>query len=722
MIGVVAASLVAVISVFLALFFRTAPIEKPVPEPDCGTPPTADEVTGVVTNPGNLVMPDKRSCGENEQVLNALCLATRCLSPSCAPGTSWDAYNKTLKQCVKVTDPTCEQQACDAPYCTSASVINSLPPQHKLSAGGTCINPSETYIASQCNALPDHMWIFPDCKTTSVKPVIDTRTFQATTSQITGQMSYPVNAADSNLLFTYKLTTLNGTKTGTVSTRPDLGCPESSVICLAFTINIPSSTLLPGTYELIVYGKPSWSPQNTLQSVQPETIQLDTPTSTGVDPAMNPSPTRTVSSSTLLLPGWFTEALRLLKRRFPFLVTSGSVDASTLLMQPEDQPGSPFMTAAVTPNFAALEGGKVMPYKFVVLAWPAVSGCGADASVKYDVLRQRSNGVGAQAEVVVQGAVEPEMIDLVRVGDVWDYTLRAYVGTSYESATCRSEEVTITLVVTPFGDETCHQVTVDGIVGQSNPVPPWMWSTPEGCRWDTTNVSARDYYCAFEFNKAVPSFSKDQVYLFETSGTNKCGLLNPSYPQLSKSWVGAYCSCEAGDTTCKKDLCFNGLPSSLQRLASCNSALTIGTSASTMDNEGAFAERMSNLMNFYRQHNVHPSLDDEVSSIADTGEQLQLYSEYYNCGPDSDPKYWGSVAETCVPGDTSCVQAVLQGACDRNVCLPWTPYGTNGRSTLYAQTRTCYIDPEEEQSCCPEGKTYQYQPSAPSGVGRGSCQ
>ena len=60
----------------------------------CGTSaPVVDPATGNVTNSTTLLMPDQVTCGENVEVLSALCLKTRCTAPACAaiPNASWDA-------------------------------------------------------------------------------------------------------------------------------------------------------------------------------------------------------------------------------------------------------------------------------------------------------------------------------------------------------------------------------------------------------------------------------------------------------------------------------------------------------------------------------------------------------------------------------------------------------------------------------------------------------
>lgn len=691
---------------------------KPPPKPvSCGTAPSVDPMTGLVTNYTHTPLaPDYKTCGENETILSALCTQTRCTDATkCAIGTgeTWDAYDMSTHKCVKVEKPTCGQQMCDAPYCVSGTVLNSLPPIHKIQLpDGTCVNPSESDVAKMCADLgSDHVWVFPNCNTVTVQRVIQASVSSSTTRTITGSGTIPTNAIQSlaDTLFSYKLEGLTKTVSGVATVTPSL-CTNAASLCFAFTIHLPFPNPPAGSYKLTLYGKPLWSPVVTVESDAAQSVKLSiAPIENGVDPNLNPVPTLSASYSAAQNKEWFLDTLfdLSISERFMWLVIkvppASTFQSSQLLIEEQ----TPFVTAAATPDIVPLEGGRLMPYKFVFLSWsPVVS----NETVYYDVVRARSNGVGGTEQVLTK-SLYPRLLDIVRIGDTWDYTLTA------STTTLRSEPVTLSLVVGPFTDSAvCHKVKYTDV---PNPMPPWMWATSQGCVWDAQNTAAADYYCAFEFNKTPGDFDPYRVLtLYETSGSNRCGQLQHTYASLSSSFPTTYCTPEPPDY----ESCFSGVEGGTtnRRSATCDTRLQVGSSASTIDNSAGFVERMQNLVSFYNAHNVYDNL--KIEPINGTSNQVDVYDSYNRCGPALNPK-WGTTGSTCEPNDViGCQNAVQQGGCDRNECGPWqlANGGQQGRLTTYIQDRTCYAAASD--SCpCPEGTSYKFDPSVPTGMSRGSC-
>lgn len=706
-----------------------APKPPPVPV-KCGVAPSVDPVTGLLTNYTHTPLaPDFKTCGENETILSALCTQTRCLdTKQCdvATGETWDAYKSDTHACIKVDKPSCAQQMCDAPYCVSSTVLNSLPPLHKIElSDGSCVNPSETEVAQLCTKLgPDHVWVFPNCNTVSVQRVIQVQVTSSTTRAITGTGTVPSTAVNAlaDMQFSYTLQGLTRTMSGAASITPAL-CTDAASVCFNFTLHLPQDvndkqqamahdapSPPPGTYTLTMFAKPSWSPVATLQSDQPQSVNVvQPPIENGVDPNLNPLPTLSASYTAAQNKEWFLDTLfdlSISERLMNLLIQvppASTFQPSQLLLEE----ASPFLTAAATPDIIPLEGGRLMPYKLVFLSWvPVVS----SATVYYSVTRARSNGVGGTEQVLTQ-SLYPRFLDVVRIGDTWDYTLLA------TTSTVRSEPVTLTLVVTPFTDKAvCHKVKVNNV---QDPMPPWMWATSQGCVWDAQNTAAADYYCAFEFNKTPGDFDPYRVLtLYETSGSNRCGQLQHTYASLSSSFPTTYCDPDAPDY----DACFSGVSGGTtnRRSATCDTRLQVGSSASTVDNAAGFVQRMQNLVSFYNAHNVYDTLS--VSPIADTTKQVDVYNAYNRCGPALNPA-WGTTAASCEANDViGCQSAVEQGGCDRNVCGAWqlANGGQQGRLTTYIQDRTCYA-PNGDACPCPPGTRYVFDPSVPTGMPRGSC-
>lgn len=720
---------VGLLIVVIIIFTKPIKILRPI---DCGPLPTVDVDSGTVTNPGNYPQPSGM-CGINETMLNALCLQSRCtlvdpvanvncLQPA---NQTWDYYDVNLNKCRKAENPTCEQKPCDTVYCNSESVINLLPPYHQITnKDGTCVNPNQTTIAAACEQLPDHQWQYPECVSTAVSLDIETKidSTASNTSKIYGLMSLSSIIKTESLSFTYQLSNVSKSYTGVLSTQPtvDAWCTannnnndndNTSNRCLTFFIYTNpevSKRPPPGKYTLTIHGKPTWSNIYTMQSKNPETVTLIDPDPIPhVFPGMNPNPSKKSALSRiagdLQNQPWLKDQLTQVKQMYPseFL---NPVPLNPVLLNTDDTSTS-YLLSACTPEMCPLVGGRLIPYQLVLFSWDQVTRAmcsGGDAtSIKYDILRTRSNGIGS-SEIIRNGMTDSGFMDLLQIGDSWDYVLRAWQWdneqTTYETSLCKSEEVTITVLATPFTDKAvCHQIHLD------SSIPPWPWATSQGCAWDSTNQSAADYYCAFEWQKSPSNFDETKMDLYDG---RTCGNLKQSWPTLQFPWPSTYCD---ASTSPDHDTCFSGVPESQQRVVICSSKLPIGDSASTVDSARAFSERLDNLLNFTRLHNVHEELDDSrLSKISGTDAQLELYNNnYYHCGPKDRSDTWG-INKCDEDGDISCINTYTNGGCDRNICNPWTTMGSINGDEKFGGTRTCFVSPEQEAQCCGKDEKYVF--------------
>lgn len=687
-----------------------------------GAQPVVDSATGLVTNYTNLLMPDQITCGENVATLNTLCLQTKCTSPACAAGPvknpSWDAYTAVTHGCVKIANPTCQQQACDADYCNSETVVATLPPLHKFSYSingqTTCVNPSEADVAALCNAQPGRQWVYPECVTVQATADLTVVVTTSTTRQLTGTISRPFrnDVNDVSLNYVYSLTGISQSIGGALSTAPSASCGTgTNSLCLSFTV-YAWPPIAPGPYVLTVSAVPSWSSVLTHTMVAPLNVNVVyVPPPADVYTALNPSPTYQAAKDAAVSSTWLRSRLT---ETAALQQDVGIIIPATLnLTQLPQESSVPGLFLACKPDIVPLEQNSLMPYKLLLFKWskPATGLTACTEAIKFDVLRARADGVGA-TETIMYGNLEPQVLDLVRVGDKWNYTFRAYQGTSYATAACKSEQVTLTVTVTPYTDALCHTVAAP----QSSSLPPWMWASPTGCVWNASNQTAADYYCAFEYGKVTPSFDANALSLYSPAA-NVCAPVKASNPVVDTVWSTKYCPAST-------ESCFAGKEDNTTRIVACNTALALGTTSSTIDNNVAFAERLGNLMEFYDAHNVYPALDASVTPIRTTTDQLNLYaSKYFKCGPATAPATWASDPSKCVDPatnvtDAACAAVAASADCmERNVCKPWTYLSGDGRRTLFSQTRTCYVDPAQQTQCCTRG-SYTYNKSLPV---RGAC-
>lgn len=733
-------AVVLLVAVLLYLYVpRKASGTTPAPN-KCGAAPTVNAATGAVANYDKVLMPDGVTCGENVALLNQLCLNTVCTNPqACTSYMTYDAYDKHTHTCVQVTDPTCEQQLCDTPYCTSPSIRPpTLPPLHKrTSTTGACINPSELEVAAMCDALPDHQYVSPDCRVVELQKVIQTKAlpgFINTTTLLSGVMLVPKEVGDADpLQFSYLLTGSGGAYTGMLTTTPPADaslCTDATRMCRTYTIDLLPGTVRAGKYTLTLYGRPTWSAVNTMQSVQPDVITLvNPPVDPNANAALNVVLSRDVASALLSNATVLRQLLLPLPFMYPGLALTipPTLTVQDLKVIPaSDSTGAgtanAFYMAACDPAICPLSGAssKLMPYALVFVAWSPVqpvSTTQCKSSVVQYGVRKDSAKNGASTLSLAQPTA---FADLVQVGDQVKYTITTTQGT------CTSQPVVLSLYIPPFSDELCHSIPILGSV-----LPPWMWRSDAGCVWYPDDSGAKDYYCAFEYmNPQHTLLSGDggdggKVKLMLADSNNKCREVLPSFPELTSMYPAAtagqpsYCNF----TDHVSDVCFTGYSSSAARQVKCSPELPLGTpdSGERISNEGAFYDRLNGLVTFHGLHNTFPTA--LVAPIA-ADKQASLYSsQYYHCGADTNGSHWGINKTACGDDDAACLKAVVNAACDtgdRNICQPWKQ--VKGNPNLFEQTRVCFGDATfTDAHCCKAGQVYKFDDTVAVGGARGSC-
>lgn len=667
--------------IFLALVVYRCTYKKEAPPSiTCGPAPEINLETGEITNPQNTLMPNLQSCGVNQTTLDSLCYNSRCTYPTCAINATWDKsdVDSVPPRCIKTNSPSCEQQACDAPYCTSSSVVELLPLQHKFSVSTTdanpqvpqvqCANPSELMVSQLCNNLKEpHQWVFPDCRDTSVRVVLDATVIKASTNEITGNF-FMIDNNFANLVFSFNLQNLvTNVISNNVTVSPGY-CPDTTrdlnttTPCLFYKINLQQYTLSTGIYTLTVFARPTWSSVHTIQST-PTLVTLDAVDQPDVTPSMLPVPSRanSINTLTVLGNGWFNLLLDNLKIVYSTVSIQIPALSETLILLNEVS-DSPFLSIVPTPNIIALEGDRLLAYQFVILSWPLIN-VNLSKTVYYDVTRISATGIGS-IQPLYTHLTRPEMMDLVRVGDRWTYNICAYTGINYDNSTSRSPILVLSLVVAPYSDaEVCHSII--HLNDDNTGGPPWMWATDQGCIWDNSNQAVMDYYCAIEFEKLKPLFNASNIVLANPLNMG-CGKLMRSVSQINENWDNDQI-----------------------REAICSSGLKVGGSDSINDQTGLM-DRLNNLLAYSNLHNVYPELD--LTSINTPEKQLALYTnEYYNCGPSSNPSTWGVDGNVCFTDDDYCKSAVSQSGCqsgDTYSCDPWEFVSKAGNREIYSQQRT----------------------------------
>jgi hypothetical protein len=760
-IGVGVAGSAALLLLLAVLLYLYVPRKKrgDAPGVECGAAPVVSADTGAVTNFKNLPMPDG-TCGENVATLSALCLATRCTSPSLCPGyATWDAYDSKTHTCVKVATPTCEQQLCDAPYCTSASVRAVLPPMHKLSRGtGQCVNPGEVEVAAACNALDGYQYVSPDCRQVNMVKcitLIEVPGVQNSTTLVQGILTLPAAPPTQPWVFGYTLTGVSGTFTGSLSTSVATDSTlcvkqQDDDECMSFAIHFLPGAVKPGNYTLDVLARPQWSRVFTCQSTSTMQVTLRASTDPNVNAALNIVPSRDEAVSVLQ-----SQDGAQLRQLLTAMLSDAAARSVGVKVPPDltfnklfnvDLPNSAgaglkdaLYVCACDPSICPVEGapGKLMPFAIVCVAWPPVPALAdaqcKSAAVQYEV-RKDSDRTGA---TLLTPGLPTAFTDLVRVGETVKYTITTTQGT------CKSEPVVLTFLVPPFSDSVCQQVPAP-----EPGLPPWMWASNAGCVWNPNQRGAQDFYCAFQYNNSDNTLDATSLILADKN--NRCRRVLPSYPTLQSGYEQPACNL----LTRKKEVCFTGYTGEPPRTAVCSPALQLQNTGDTIDGPGAFTERLNSLVTFFNLHNTNR--EASAADIETTAKQLELYADaYYKCGPETHAKSWGVEAAQCTGEDVACRDAVSNGACsananDRNVCFPWVPacgqYTDKasclqhvcawdassskclpqvGQPSVFNQQRICFGDAGfTDKQCCAADEQYNFKPTDPRdllGATRGTC-
>lgn len=736
-----ASALLFLVAVLLYVYVpRKASGTTPQPN-QCGASPDVDGATGLVKNYDKVAMPGGATCGENVKVLDQLCLNTVCTDPvACKSDTyiTYDAYDKTGHKCVKITNPSCEQQVCDTPYCTSPSIRPPvLPPFHKrTSLTGGCINPSELEVASMCNALENHQYVSPDCRVVDLQKVIQTKALPDvtnTTTLVSGIMLVPWDSQDVDpLQFSYMLSGSGGTYTGMLTTTPPVDvslCTDATNLCRTYTIDFLPGTVRAGNYTLTLYGRPMWSAVNTMQSVRPDTVTLvNPPLELNVYSALNVVLSRNVASNLIATDTTLRELLSPLPFQNPGLAMTipSTLTVRDLKVIPaNDSTGagtaSAFYMAACDPSICPLggAGSKLMPYALVFIAWSPVTPLSSTQCKSSVVQYEISKNSAKNGASVMTPALPTGFADLVQVGDHIKYSITTSQGT------CKSQPVVLSVYIPPFTDELCHSIPISGSV-----LPPWMWRSNAGCVWYPDDGAAKDYYCAFEYANPQHTLvdGNNQVKLMLSDKNNQCKEVLPSFARLTSKYPSPSADtpsyCNFSDHLA--DVCFTGYNSTMTRQAVCSPALPLGApgGGDSISNEGAFYDRLNGVVTFFGLHNTLPHAS--VERIA-ADKQASLYNnQYYHCGVKSDAAHWGINKTACDPNDAVCLKAVTNAACDtsdRNICQAWEQ--VKGNANLFEQTRVCFGDHAfTSANCCKAGQVYKFDDTIPKdsiGAARGSC-
>lgn len=593
--------------------------------------------TGKVTNPFTKVVKDAKgvcSCVVDVPALNALCLATR------RPDTNdtWDEYDSATQSCVKTKTPRCDQQMCDAEYCTSASVVKMLPPLHKVTLDGKCANPTLLSVQQLCAQLPNTAWKYPDCITIVTQKVINAYDVKGTTTHINGVLSYAYvpAVAGSVLLLRYRVTAGDGKLSDTgnvVLQRESLQCsfPTAGGAreqgCFDFEVYF-TRPLEPGAYTLEFTGS---GDNINLSSETPTsmTLPLATATVDGGDPALNPVPSAELAdnyfSDEAFMNKWIVHLKSL---NSTASARYQSDNAFSFLPSPLPRPLPVFVrTVASSKQYgAALAPADLCPLvehttlnaQFVVVAWAAPA-----VAVRYNVTKS----VGGVEQVLLSdadGALNslPAFVDRISVGDVCNYTVCAYRiadgaagsgdtpgnnNNTYATSNSRSEQVSLCVTGEPFPEEVCAQIACPA---EQCALPPVMWSEPTGCVWYPNDQARSDSYCAAQHPAELHLAAPQQ---------NTCMPVGKSYPRVMRLPL----PCDEAN-----------------RVVACPRALPLGTTADTIDNEENFVARVANA-------NLAPSA---------------AYSSYFMCGPLQSPATWGTSTGTCDDDDSACKSFAAAGA------------------------------------------------------------
>ena len=676
-----------------------------------------DTDTGVVTN-----IPQTRdakgTCVDDLILLNDACLQSKCtlvddvqgincLRP---PNQTWDTYNPPTKSCVKSPGhQTCEQQNCDVAYCTSDTVQslieqNKMPVFHKLSAveQNACINPGENTVAKACAAIPDFFWVYPNCVNVTPNAVINVEVKTSTTSLITGILSYPF-LNDRPVLFTFSLSNPLSALTGAViiegpSLVPPANNPSANTKCFTFSIYLSNAdNAKAGKYDLWLKGNAIQGVPYSFVSASPASVTLtssDLPNK--VYTSMNPAPSGERAVTRASDKNWVVQWLDHLSKSVysddDAFVTPLPLASQLADLMPTPSSSVDHLAFVATTQVCPVVQHGLLTSQLIVMAWDAVTvpdhilkedpEHASEYVVRYSVTKRRDGNVDKEFILLSENDdtrnTTPAFLDKIDVGDVWTYTLKAFVSnvshswTNYSTSEATSAPVVMSVWAMAFPDEVCHSLPVP-VESSGAVLPPWMWSTPQGCVWYPDNQEASDFYCALEYGKPNVGFNPGSIYL--STSAQSCAPLKQSYATVMTEWP------PCGTSTSTAD-----------RFVSCEPALPLGTSGNVVANAAAFAQRMDNVLNFNRVHtSIHPAVD--LSSIDSMEAQNRVYNEsYYMCGPKQHPGNWASPSFSCSSTDEACQTLFTNAAgCseDGNTCGTWQEAASTPTQLRFAQTMTC---------------------------------
>lgn len=753
----------------------------------CSPMPQVDAATGAIRNADHFLKPpDYMTCSTGTAAeLSALCRASACSAPGvCIEGDRWDDYDAASGACKK--DAPCDQRTCTAAYCTSSSIREAIGElvQVKL-PDGTCADPTVFTVSEACNALPNRLWQSPSfCFDITPSPtLVFTAGSQLTTTVIKGTIALPAlnNADDWPLTFYYTLTPATVAVTSSLTANPDVAwssfgvgvytgpllggeraplaaapAPVASGIVTYASATVFTSapfevtiTLPPNVssdaYLLSLTGRPQWDTTRTLYTGTNATVFL-LPTASGPGVKTGMTPDVRVEDAVALAKNatWVSNVMTSLVSSKPdtfqldATMTSLPVSDATLTT-------SKVLLAGCTPSYCKPSPTQVNQ-KLAILTWRKVtaaqlsaSGCSSTATVSYMLQRvvTSSSGVTSRTvligpssqplQAVLAGVTTLSFVDVLPIRTTGQYILASYVGTNYDSSTCKSPLITLSVDTTDYSDAFCQ--TIDPLV--TDPLPPWMWrdAATGMCTYTPNSIPARDFYCMFDYGKSVRGLDAANLSL-GSNVRSTCGVVSKAFPSTGTS---VFASAACNPSTYPAATCITGATENAT--VKCPVKVEL-KDAGTGSVEGAvsladFSARVTAALNW---GTLHASIPSTSKTAADTllgaATQTALWKSTYNrCGPEVDASGWAVSSTTCAADDLTCKSLAAVSGCGRNVCKPWTcTAGCDDTSrallgsTTYQRTRECYPGSTYDganSACCSSKGTYSLNLDLSSA--RGSC-
>lgn len=448
---------------------------------------------------------------------------------------------------------------------------------------------------------------------------------------------------------------------------------------------------------------------------------------------------------------WVQEAWKQLNLTQSDSVNNTLPRNKTLALAPH-APGDVVAQAACTDMYC--KTFKDVAKKLIIIAWEKLSvnvapknvclHCFADtADTGYTAVRYRLSRLSNNAaETLLISEVDDAtyfvtdengkefcyFIDLVPIDAVersWTYNLSAYFAkseddkqTTFQDSPCKSDPTLFNVVVLPYSEDFCQSIpSPDPTV----PVPNMHWLQNGMCHWEpasSTNLTPGDYYCS------TIEHEFDPHNLWLVNDQNKCDQLMKTYPVLSQErdqWDEDKCN--------KVPEACSGVVQS--RYATCSAELPL-RSGGSIENEPNFEDRMSHLFSFFKEHSSstmgNQQRDLIQSNLKDPESRQNLYLQYYNCGPQTNPKGWGVGGGTgylCDVDDSECIKAGVKGAsCStRDTCADWQVDATDKQT--FKQERRCYppisVDGAKSVCCSDVGMYKLKENTGEIDENRGSC-